>query len=210
MNVSWLGHASVKIMVDHFSIYIDPYAGEPDWYEPANLILVSEWHFDHCNMNKVKLASNENTHRLGTPEVAANMFPCGTLRPEEKRNFGKVDVVGMPVRPHGISHRGHEHEEQQKVGFVIMAEDKRVQFLSDSDFIRDFKDVRPDVLLIPVGGTYTLDAREAAKIASLIAPKLAIPIKWGSVCGTRDDAELFAELTDVPVKILEPGETVVV
>lgn len=208
MDITWLGHASVKVVTDHFSMYVDPYAGDEDWYEPANLILVTEWHYDHCNMGKVQLASNENTHRLGTRDVAANMFPCGALLPGEKRSFNGVDVVGMPVKPHGIRYRGHEHEEQEKLGLVILAEDKKVQFLGDSDFLREFREVRPDVLFIPVGGTYTLDAREAAEIASLIGPKLAIPIVWGSVCGTRDDAELFAELADVPVRILEPGETV--
>jgi len=208
MQLTWLGHSSLKLTVGEFFIYIDPYAGPEEWYQTANLILVSEWHFDHCNMTKVNLATGEQTHRLGTPQVAANMFPCGTLRPEEVRNFGKVEVVGMPVKKHGITHRGHEHEEQQKLGFVIMAENKRVQFLSDSEFLEEFMHVKPDVLLIPVGGTYTLDAKEAAEIARLIEPKLAIPIFWGAVCGTRDDAELFAELAEVPVQIIEPGQPI--
>ena len=80
--------------------------------------------------------------------------------------------------------------------------------MGDSTFMPQLEKMMPDILLIAVGGTYTPGARAAAKAADLISAKLAIPVHWGSVVGTRDDAELFKELSGVPVSVLEPGQSV--
>lgn len=208
MKLTWLGHSSVKIEANGKIVYIDPYAGSEDDYTPADIVLISRWHFDHCNMTKVRKASNDLTHVVGTGEVAGELYPCSVLRVGEKKVFGGVEVLGMPAVRRAVPHRGHEHEEPEKVGFFITIKDKTAFYLADSGYLEEFHDLKPDVLLIAVGGTYTNTAREAASAANFIAPKIAIPIHWGSVEGTRDDAELFAELTEVPVKILEPGGSV--
>jgi len=80
--------------------------------------------------------------------------------------------------------------------------------MADSDYLPQTLDMKPDILLIAAGGTYTAAPKEAAKNATMIAPKLAIPIHWGGIVGTRDDADLFRELTKAPVKILEPGSSI--
>ena len=65
-----------------------------------------------------------------------------------------------------------------------------------------------DVALLPVGGTYTMNATEAAEATNHIKPKQAIPYHWGDIVGDRNDAERFAELAECEVKILTPGESV--
>ena len=100
------------------------------------------------------------------------------------------------------------HHQGSKLGFVIVAEDKKVYFMGDSDFLPKTQGMNPDVLLIAVGGTFTAHPPEAAKNAFIIGAKLAIPIHWGGVVGTLDDALHFEELSQVPVKILKPGETI--
>jgi len=64
--------------------------------------------------------------------------------------------------------------------------------------------VKADVALLPVGGTYTMDAVEAAQAANKIKPKVAIPMHWGNIVGSRQDAEKFRDLCEVEVKILKP------
>ncbi len=68
--------------------------------------------------------------------------------------------------------------------------------------MKDVKNI--DVALLPVGGTYTMDAAEAAQAANQIKPKLAIPMHWGKLVGSRQDADKFRELSNVEVKILKP------
>ncbi len=207
MRLTWLGHASLRIESGAKIVFIDPYAGDESLYVPGDLILISQWHFDHCSVNMVKKSSNDLTVILGTPEVAAQIYPCGVLHVDEHRIFGDVEVIGMPAKNPHIDVIRHT-DNVSKLGFLLNAEKKIIYFMSDSDFVPGTENLRPDVLLIPVGGTYTQGPREAAKTASLLNPKLAIPIHWGSVVGTRDDAEVFKELVDFPVKILNAGETI--
>jgi len=207
MRLTWLGHSSVKLETGDQVIYIDPYAGPDDWYRPSNLILISRFHFDHCSVEKVRKASNDNTHILGTEDVVKQIYPCGILHVGESRVFDGVEVVGMPVSNPHVDVIRHT-ESDNALGFVIIAEKKTVYFMADSDFLPQTENMSPDALLIAVGGTYTAASREAADIAKKINPKLAIPIHWGSLVGTRDDADLFDELAGVPVKVLNPGSSV--
>ncbi|VVB81548.1 Beta-lactamase superfamily domain protein [uncultured archaeon] len=207
MRLTWLGHSSIKIETGSQVIYIDPYAGPDEWYKPASLILISRFHFDHCSQEKVKKATGDATHILGTTEVASQIYPCGVLHAGESKMFNDVEIVGMPAtNPHADLPR--HTEEDDSIGFVILAEKKTIYYMSDSDYLPQTQDMKPDILLIAAGGTYTAAPKEAAKNAQLIMPKLAIPIHWGGIVGTRDDADLFRELANVPVKILEPGSSV--
>ncbi len=207
MRLTWLGHSSVKLETGNQVIYIDPYAGSDDWYKPGTLVLISRFHFDHCSIAKVRKASSDNTHILGTLEVAREIFPCSILNVGESRKFDGIEVVGMPVANPHVDVIRHK-ESESALGFTLLAENKIVYFMADSDFMPQLEAMKPDVLLISVGGTYTAASREAAQIASHIQPRLAIPIHWGGIVGTRDDADLFRELANVPVKILEPGSSV--
>jgi L-ascorbate metabolism protein UlaG (beta-lactamase superfamily) len=59
-----------------------------------------------------------------------------------------------------------------------------------------------DVALLPVSGTYVMNAGEAAEAARRIQPRVAVPMHWGEHIGTRADAEAFAERAPVPVEIM--------
>ena len=62
------------------------------------------------------------------------------------------------------------------------------------------------IALLPVGGRFTMDVEEAVEVAKLIKPTLAIPMHYGSVIGSDDDAKEFLELCKeegIDCKILE-------
>ncbi len=207
MRLTWFGHSSVKVETGSQVIYIDPYAGPDEWYTPGTIVLVSRFHFDHCSIEKVRRVSTDSTVVFGTPEVAREIFPSSVLRVGESRTFEGVEIVGMQVRNPHADVRRHT-EETGAIGFVVAAENKIVYFMADSDVMPQLQSMKPDVLFIAVGGTYTAAPKEAAQITSIIEPKLSIPIHWGGVVGTKDDAELFSELSRFPVKILNQGESV--
>ena len=60
-----------------------------------------------------------------------------------------------------------------------------------------------DVIFLPVGGTYTMTAAEAAGLANVIKPKIAVPIHWGSIVGSLADAETFKKLCTCEVQIIK-------
>jgi len=202
MRLTWLGHTSIRIDSGHTRIYIDPYAGDDAWYEPANVILVSRFDYDHCSLEKIRKMMLDTTKVIGTREVAAEVFPCDILKVGETRKVGDVEIVGMPV----LNPRTGQRE--NAIGFLILVEDKRIYYMADSAYEKEMDKAKPDVLLISVGGTVTHGEREAAQMTDYLAPKLAIPIHWGGPEGSHDDALLFEELTKTPVQVLKPGGSI--
>ena len=206
MKITWLGHSSVRIDAANQVIYIDPYDG--DNYTTASIVLISRADFDHLSMQKLAKIRADHTLVLGPRAVVQNTYPSRLLKVGERIVREGIEVVGMPVL------QGHEdteqHEKEDALGFLIIAENKRIYFMGDSDYEVEMQKARPDILLIAVGGTFSAGPKEAAAIATKLQAKLAIPIHWGKHAGTQDDADIFAESARVPVKILQPSESVTI
>jgi len=94
-------------------------------------------------------------------------------------------------------------------GFIIEIGSKRIYYAGDTDLTEEMKALKDiDVALLPVGGTYTMNAKEAAEATEHIKPKLAVPYHWGDIVGGQSDAEQFAKSAACEVKGLEAGESV--
>ncbi len=206
MEITWLGHASFMLKTKGIVIYIDPYAGEPA--EKADIILVSHDHYDHFNREKITKIMTDNTAILSSRKVSSEMDGIIALNAGDSRQVDSISIkavasynTGKPFHPKGAG-----------IGFIIEAEGKKVYFAGDTDLIPEMKQIKADVVLLPVGGTYTMDAEEAAKAVEIIKPKIAIPMHYGSVAGTIDDADIFKEevekKADTEVIILEEGKSV--
>ena len=208
MKLKWLGHASWKLKAGGKTIYIDPYEGDYD--EKADIILASHSHTDHCEPSKVKEATGDGTVVVAPADCAEKIgAPVKSLKPGEKAEFGEVTVKaveaynvkrfrspGMPFHPKGLG-----------VGYLIKAEGKKVYHVGDSDYIPEMDELKDiDVLLIPSGGTYTMDAEDAAEATVAINPKIAVPVHiWDTDPG--EYKKKVEAASDVKVMILKPGDT---
>ena len=208
MKLKWLGHASWKLKAGGKTIYIDPYEGDYD--EKADIILASHSHTDHCEPSKVKEATGDGTVVVAPTDCAEKIgAPVRSLKPGEKAEFGEVTVKaveaynvkrfrspGMPFHPKGLG-----------VGYVIKAEGKKVYHVGDSDYIPEMDELKDvDVLLIPSGGTYTMDAEDAAEATVAINPKIAVPVHiWDTDPG--EYKKKVEAASGVKVMILKPGDT---
>lgn len=216
MQITWFGHSSVKIVAEEKIIFIDPYAGPQEAYTLADIVLISHWHPDHCNLDLLKKITKDDTVILSTPETAAEIYGCGVIREGETRMFDKIAITAVPAYKSrlrgGETRGGKTHPKGFSLGFLIRAEGKTLYFAGDTDLIPEMGKIKAEILMVPVGGIATADPKEAARIVQLIRPRLAIPIHYGKIYGSRDDAELFKELVEpyVPVKIFEEGETITV
>lgn len=208
LKLKWLGHASWKITTDDKVIYVDPYQGEYD--EEADIILASHSHQDHFDPKKVKLIRGEKTVVIAPPDVASKVnYPVKSLKPNEEAAFGKVKIQaveaynykrfrspGNPFHPKGFG-----------VGYLIKAEGKVVYHAGDTDFIPEMKELKDlDLVLIPSGGTYTMDNAEAAQAVIAMHPKIAIPMHiWDTNPG--EFKRMVESESDIKVSVLRPGET---
>ena len=93
-------------------------------------------------------------------------------------------------------------KENQWVGYLVTMNEVTYYVAGDTDINEDVKKVHCDVALLPVGGTYTMTAEEAAELAEILQPKAAIPTHYGSVAGKAEDGQIFADLLKNKVEVI--------
>ena len=87
------------------------------------------------------------------------------------------------------------------VGYVFDLGEERIYVAGDTDLTVEARQVRCDIALVPVGGTYTMNAKQAAELVNAIRPSAAIPTHYGSVTGSAGDAETFAAAVDPDISV---------
>ena len=205
ITIQWLGHASFKICHEDTVIYIDPWKLKESPGD-ATLVFVSHSHHDHYSVEDIAKVSGPDTKLIVSADVVA------------KEKAGEAIMSGLMVELENVRARGVAAYNPNKqfhpkandwVGFIIEIGSKRIYYAGDTDLTEEMKALKDiDIALLPVGGTYTMNAEEAAEAAKHIKPKQVIPYHWGDIVGRRSDAERFAELAECEVKVLAAGESI--
>ena len=78
---------------------------------------------------------------------------------------------------------------------------KRIFIAGDTDATDEAKKVKCDIALVPIGGKYTMDAKEAAELVNTIRPEIAIPVHFGGVVGSPNDADNFKKDVNAGIKV---------
>ena len=202
-NISWYGHATMKFSGEKI-VYIDPYELHLPYYEAADIVLITHEHDDHCSpedLRKLVKADTVIYAPISCRTLLAEFAAVKIIAPGEISIEQGVRIEAIPA--YNIKKRYHP-ESAGGLGYVVTLNEKRIYQAGDTDFIPIMKSVEADIVILPVGGLYTMNAEEAAKAANAIQPDLAIPMHFGAIVGSAVDAEKFRELTNVPVEILTP------
>lgn len=194
-KIFWLGHSSVMIKSDKI-IYIDPWKLKKA--EKADVVLISHSHYDHFSPDDVDKISKDGTVVVCPNDCSGFKANVLKVKPGDK-----IEANGIPVEvvPSYNTSKAFHPKANNWVGFIVTVEGKRIYYCGDTDFIPEMKQIKADIVIAPVGGTYTMNAEEAAKAVNAIRPELAIPIHYDDIVGSLKDAEKFARLSEVPVKI---------
>ena len=73
----------------------------------------------------------------------------------------------------------------------------------DTDLIEEIKNVKCDYLFVPIGGTYTMDYKEASILTNMIKPKYVIPVHYGSIIGDKSLFYDFKKLIDKDINVVQ-------
>lgn len=207
-------------MGDHVTIYIDPVFPH-ETNEPADLIIITHDHPDHWNRATVESLLHDGTRVLGTPAIASQMHGVEQIRAGMTLTEHGIPLAIVPAyttrraNPHALKQTGAMHANHpfgDAIGFILRIEDKNVYYTGDTDIVPEMNDIAADIVLLPVGGNTTMDAKAAARAVGILKPRIAIPLHYGTSVGTADDAELFKELVereqDTVVLILTEGKEI--
>lgn len=200
-KIEWLGHDSFRLTGEK-KIYVDPWKISNASHD-ADVVLYTHDHFDHFVAEDLEKVRNDKTL-----VVAPAMFKDkiqGNLKLVAAGD--KLDAEGVPVQ---VVKAYNLHPDRQNfhpesyggVGYIVTLGGKRIYHTGDTDPIPEMKNIKCDIMLVPVSGTYVCTPDEAVQAVEMVKPKLAIPMHWDSIVGSWEDANSFKGKVSVPVEIL--------
>ncbi len=200
-NLLWYQNACICIKASK-TIYFDPYGVTKD-SQIADFIFVTHPHLDNLSMTKTKYIIQKETTVFLTNDPGPFNDISHVVPVEPNQSF-KIEGIKIETIPmYNLTHRYHP-KEAGWVGYVVEIDGIRYYHAGDTDLVPEMKNLKNiDVAFLPVGGIYSMDQHQAVEAVKIIKPKVAIPIHFGMIVGTFDDAEEFVKNCPVPSKILK-------
>ncbi len=202
-EIECLGHSTIKICKNDKVIYIDPY-NLKEVENDADYIFITHAHYDHFSEEDIKKIKNENTIIIITEDLYEKTLNLQfadnyiiRVIPNENYNINGISFFTVPAYN---NNKKFHPKDNNWVGYILDIDNAKYYIAGDTDLTEDNKKVKCDVAFVPVGGTYTMDAREAAELVNEIKPKKAIPIHYGTIVGSREDAENFKMLLNKSIE----------
>ena len=201
-NIEVLYHSSIRINKEKI-IYIDPFKINKNYID-ADIIFITHDHYDHYSEEDIDKVINENTTIIIPDELLTKLLRKGInknaiITVEPNKNYMVQGIKFETISAYNTNKTFHP-KENGWVGYIIIINGIRYYIAGDTDITEENKQVKCDVAFVPVGGTYTMDFKEAASLINEIKPKIAIPIHYGSIVGTEQDAIDFIRLLHPEIK----------
>lgn len=185
MYIKWFGQSAFKITIknqndEEINILTDPFAKEIGLHMPkvdANIVTISHDHADHSNLDAVK---NEQAFIIKSP--------------------GEYEVSGVLITGVQSYHdKANGAERGLNIIYKINAEELSVAHLGDVGHVLTDEQLEVvegvDILLLPIGGRYTINAKEAAEIVAQVEPRIVIPMHY-KIPGLKIDLEGLSKFAE--------------
>lgn len=214
-NIHWLGHASFFFTDTNGNkvYFVDPFQLENLNLEPADVIFITHAHHDHFSKEDINKILKDDTVVIAPSDIlekidiaAGRKVFVSPGNDYEIKGFSFSTIAAYNIDPEKTS---FHPKENKWVGYIFNLNGQKIYHAGDTDFIeemKDLKDLNLDFALLPIGGTYTMDYKEAAKAANAIRAKITIPMHYKNLLGEnyKNVEEEFKKLvTNSKVVILE-------
>ena len=198
--------SSIRIKCSQGTIYFDPYQMTEAPHD-ADFIFLTHDHYDHYSPDDIAKVMGEHTTIIAPEKMAETVAA-------EVSGYEDVVAVGVGIfrSENGLEFDTVASYNQLKsfhpkssgwVGYIVRIDGQRIYVAGDTDATKEAKQVKCDIALVPIGGTYTMDAKKAAELINEIRPTYAVPTHFGSIVGKPEDADTFEKLVKDPVKVVK-------
>jgi L-ascorbate metabolism protein UlaG (beta-lactamase superfamily) len=227
-RITWLGHATVLVTTAKgTNILIDPFIEQnpkyPKGFElPAKLhyVLLTHGHGDHIS-DVVPVAAKHGSTVVAIYELAAYVESKGVANTIGMNLGGTVQLDDAAVTMVEAKHSSGAQDEHGThyvgvaAGYVLSITDGPVLYhAGDTAVFGDMSLIRelyaPEVVMLPIGGYYTMGPKEAAVAVRLLAPQTVLPLHFGTFPPLTGTPEQLAALVDAGVEVVQwsPGDSI--
>ena len=213
IDIERLHHAAFKIAAENKTIYIDPY--EIKTHKGADFILITHEHFDHCSIPDIMKIVKPDTIIVAAEECKSKLERMRSkvseivyINPGGKIAIGKLQIQATHAyntNKFKAPDQPFHPEKDKKNGYVITTSTNptTIYHAGDTDVIKEMKTLpQINIALLPVSGTYVMTPDEATKAVEIIQPEVAVPMHYGAIVGTKEDAERFHQLAHQKTKVV--------
>ena len=193
-NISVNTQSSIRIAGSKI-LYFDPYLISGAEHD-ADIVFITHAHYDHLDPGSVEKVSGQNTVFVAPAGMAKEMKNVAgnaelvLMAPGDEKAVSGVSVQAVPaynrLKPFHPKRNGW-------LGYIVKMDGVSYYVAGDTDAVSELSGIVCDVALVPIGGTYTMNAKDAAKLINRIRPAAAIPTHYGSIVGKPEDAEVFRQ-----------------
>ncbi len=176
-------------------LYFDPFQ-LADSRHDADFIFITHEHYDHFEPDSIAKVKKDSTLLIAPESMKKKVLSesglasgkCLFYRPGE--TYEQKDIVIQTVPAYNMLKPFHPKMKKWQ-GYIVKMDDIRYYVAGDTDVNEDIKKVQCDVALIPIGGHYTMDKKQAAEYIAELKPKAALPTHYGSIIGNKTDGREF-------------------
>ena len=192
-NIDVNYHSCIRIG----NVYVDPF-GFDEFRNDAKVVFVTHSHYDHLSFDDIDKVVNENTVFVcprDVKEKLENKYNNKIIEVKVNDRGFVGDVSFSTFASYNLGKKFHP-KDNNWVGYVIEINGVKYAILGDSDLTEEVKKIKCDVLFVPIGGTYTMNAIEASELTNIIRPSLVIPVHYNGIVGNKSDEKEFVEGLD--------------
>lgn len=224
-EIQFLGHSFFRLGFKEGSVLIDPFICNTSTdanfkrleacpvklkdFKDIALILITHEHFDHFDKATIEaLAKKHNALVVGTQNVLNDLdVPKNLCIAVGERENARKTLRGFDIEVKPVHHPNAFHP----ISFIIRKDNHTIYHAGDTSLI-EFDDIKADVALLPIGGTFTMDVVDAVRATKTIKPEYVVPMHYNTFSLIKADPREFVHkikksiLKTEPV-VLAPGET---
>jgi L-ascorbate metabolism protein UlaG (beta-lactamase superfamily) len=197
----WVNQACLKLELNNGKvIYFDPY--NIVYNDEADYIFISHSHYDHFNENDIIKIKNDKTIIVASEDCNSDKFNINfKMKPFDNL---KIDDLFIKTIPAYNKTKSFHPRSNNWLGYIIDINGFSIYHSGDTDMVDEMKEAEGVALaFVAIGGTYTMNAHTAVEaVNTLIKPKKAVPIHWGSIVGSEHDAQIFVNGVNCESEIL--------